>query len=149
MARNPDYKISFNGKDQSDEPWTFMLHTADLVTVATAPALVTNLQTALDAELHTGLDISNYITQGVRKVNNSLSEGNREDKVEYTYQDNVTLALYQVEIPIRTGGIVTAEGSDVIPAAQWADTKTAMEAFRSKDGNAITVLEARLIGRSS
>jgi len=147
--RNPQYQISFNGKDQSTEPWTFRLHTADLVTVASAPELVTDLQTALDAELHVGLDISNYISSGTRKVNNSLSEGNREDKVLYTYQDNTTLAIYQVEIPCRSGGIVTSEGSDVIPEASWAATKTALEAYRSADGNTITVLQARLIGRSS
>jgi hypothetical protein len=149
MARNPVYAISFNGEDQSGEPLTFSLNTADLVTVATAPAIVTDLLTALDAELHVGLDVQNYITRGTRKVSNSLSEGNREDKVQYVYQDNVTLALYNVEIPSRVGGIVTEAGSDLIPPAQWVDTKAALEAYRSPDGNAITVLEARLIGRSS
>jgi hypothetical protein len=76
-------------------------------------------------------------------------QGNREDKLELRYTDNVTFTIYTMEVPCRQGDLTTSEGSDLLPTDDWAATKTAFEAVvRSPDGNAVTLQSVRIIGRN-
>jgi len=151
MARNPDNRWVFNTFDQSSEPTSFSVHAASgTMDLSTIPAGVTSLITALDTELVDWTPIS-YNASITRKLSTALvGESNREDKVELQYVDNVTFRRYTTEVGCRKGGLATSEGSDLIPAATWGDTKTAFEALaRSPDGNAVTLAAVRLIGRNT
>lgn len=150
MARNPDNKATFNTIDQSGERSGFSVHiAAGPVDLTAIPAAWTNLVTALDTELVDWTPV-NYIGNITRKLATvDVGEGNREDKVELKYQDTVNFASYTVEVPCRKGGLATEVGSDIIPVATYPTTKTAFEALaRSPDGNAVTLLSARIIGRN-
>jgi hypothetical protein len=150
MARNPDNKISLNTVDQSGEPTGFGIHIASgAVDLSTIPAALTAIVTALDTELVDWTPVT-YIANITRRLStDTVGEGNREDKVELKYFDNVTLKPYTVEVPCRKGGLVTETGSDQIPAATWAATKTAFEAYaKSPDGNAVTLANVRIVGRN-
>jgi hypothetical protein len=150
MARNPDNKATFNTIDQSGERSGFSLHVASgTMDLSAIPATWTNLVTALDDELVDWTPV-NYIANITRKLATvDVGQGNREDKVEIKYQDNTNFATYTVEVPCRKGGLATEVGSDIIPAATYPTTKTAFEALaRSPDGNAVTLLSARIVGRN-
>lgn len=151
MARNPDNQITLSTKDQSGEPTGFSIHVASgALDLSSIPAGLTAIITALDTEL---VDWTPWKYTGSipRKLGNpAVGEGNREDKVELRYHDNTTLASYTIEVPCRKGGLATEVGSDLIPEATWADTKTAFEAYaKSPDGNAVTLDAVRLIGRAT
>jgi len=151
MARNPDNKISLNTLDQSGEPTGFQLHiAAGAVDLATTPAALTNLVTAIDTELVNWTPVSYSATITKRLSTASVGMGNREDKLEFKYFDNVTFKPYTVEVPCRKGTLETEVGSDLIPAATWETlTKPAFEAYaKSPDGNAVTLGQVRLIGRN-
>lgn len=150
MARNPDNRWVFNTFDQSSEPTSFSVHAASgAMDLSTIPATLTALVTALDDELVDWTPIS-YSASSTRRLSTATSgESNREDKVELKYFDNVTFKPYTTEVGCRKGGLVTESGSDLIPAATWAGTKTAFEALaKSPDGNAVTLAQVRLIGRN-
>lgn len=151
MARNPDNKLSFNTVDQSGEPSGFTIHIASgAVDLSTTPAGATAILTALDDELVDWTPVNLTATIPKRLGTATVGEGNREDKVELQYTDNVTLKPYTAEVPCRKGGLATETGSDLIPSATWTATKTAFEAYaKSPDGNAVTLQAVRLIGRSS
>jgi len=78
----------------------------------------------------------------------------RELKWLCTYQDNVTLKDYQIEIPcpdIITAGLVdgTPQKNAVLTHASWATFITEFETLaRSPTGGAVTFLAARLVGRN-
>lgn len=151
MARNPDNQITASTKDQSGEPTGFTIHVASgTIDMSSIPAALTTLITALDTEL---VDWTpwKYTASAPRKLGNpAVGESNREDKVELRYHDNTTLVAYTIEVPCRKGDLATEVGSDLIPAATWATTKTAFEAYaKSPDGNAVTLDAVRLIGRAT
>lgn len=151
MARNPDNKLSFNTIDQSGESSGFQVHiAAGAVDLSTIPAAATALVTALDTEL-VDWTAKSYTATITRLLSTAtVGAGNREDKVELKYFDNVTFKPYTTEVPCRKGGLATEVGSDLIPAATWATTKTAFEAYaKSPDGNAVTLSQVRLIGKNS
>jgi len=151
MARNPDNKLTFGTLDQSSEPTSFQIHVAaGAVDLAAIPAAITTLVTAIDTELVDWTAIT-YTYNVTRRLSTALvGEGNREDKLEFKYIDNVTYKPYTTEIPCRQGDLATESGSDLIPAATWATlTKPAFEALaKSPDGNAVTLSQIRLIGRN-
>lgn len=151
MARNPQYGINVTMVDRSAEKASFTINTADLTAVDPIPAAVTTFFTQL-ANVCDGLVVG-FNAFGSRKANNSRNSiaGQREDRWLITYQDDVTLALYQTELPCRKNTVVPPEGTDdvVITAAPWADFVTAYEALmRSPDGNAVTVIKITLMGRN-
>jgi len=150
MARNPDNQITLSTIDQSAEPTGFSIHIASgAVDLATTPAALTAIVTALDTELVDWTPVSYTATIPKRLGNPAVGEGNREDKVELKYTDNVTLKAYTVEVPCRKGDLATNPGSDTIPDATWATTKTAFEAYaKSPDGNAVTLVRVRIVGRN-
>jgi hypothetical protein len=150
MARNPDNKISANTVDQSGEPTGFSIHVASgALDLSSVPAGLTAIITALDTELVDWTPIT-YVGNITRRLStDTVGEGNREDKVELKYFDNVTLKPYTVEVPCRKGTLATSPGSDLVPEATWADTKTAFEAYaKSPDGNAVTLSQVRIVGRN-
>lgn len=150
MATNPAYKLAFNTIDQSSEPTHFSISLADVVALDPVPAGVTNLITALDTELVNWTPISYSETITRRLGNAAVGESNREDKVELQYHDAVTFKPYSVEVPCRKGTLATTPGTDLIPPATWATTKTTFEAIaKSPDGNAVVLDAVRLIGRNT
>lgn len=145
--------LTFSTFDQSSEPTSFRVNLPagalpDLS--GTIPANITALISALDTELVDWTAVS-YTANQTRRLSAATSgDSNREDKVELTYVDNVTFKRYTTEVPCRKGTLTTETGSDLIPAATWSATKTAFEALaRSPEGNAVTLTQVRLIGRSS
>lgn len=151
MARNPDNRWVFNTFDQSGEPTSFSVHAAaGAMDLATIPAALTTLITAIDTELVDWTPISYNAAIGRRLSTAIVGEGNREDKLEFKYFDNVTFKPYTTEVPCRKGDLATETGSDLIPLATWETlTKPAFEALaRSPDGNAVTLAAVRLIGRN-
>ena len=150
MARNPDNKMSFNTLDQSGEPTGFQLHiAAGAVDLSTVPGTLTAVVTALDSELvdWTAISYTGNITRRLSTA--AVGAGNREDKLELKYFDNVTFKPYTVEVPCRKGTLATVPGSDLIDPSLWPDTKAAFEAYaKSPDGNAVTLAQVRLIGRN-
>lgn len=149
MATNPSYSITPNTVDQSGEPTGFKINLAGVVDLEPIPALLTNLITALDTELVQWTPI-NYTETIVRRLSTAtVGAGNREDKVELKYFDNVTLKPYLTEVGCRQGALATEPGSDLVPTATWTATKTAFEALvRSPDGNAVTLSQVRIVGRN-
>lgn len=151
MARNPDNRWTFNTVDQSSEPTSFSVHAASgAMDLTTIPAAVTDLITAIDTELVGWTPVS-YTANITRRLSTAtVGVGNREDKLEFKYVDNVTFKPYTTEVPCRQGTLETETGSDLIPPATWTTlTKPAWEALvRSPDGNAVTLTQVRLIGRN-
>ena len=150
MATNPTSFITVTERDQSGEDGRFKIHVASPIDMDTLPLLFTNLISAIDTELTVGEFIQYAQTTTRRLSNVAEGSGNREDKVLVTYQDDVTLKVYQTELPCRQGGLETAGvGTDSIPPADWSATKTAWDAFvRSIDGNATSMLDAVIVGRN-
>jgi len=151
MARNPDNQIVLSTKDQSGEAASFTVHVASgALDLTVTPTGLTDLITALDTEL---IDWTPWKYTGSipKKLGNpAVGAGNREDKIELRYHDNVTLAAFTTEVPCRQAGLATTPGSDLIPAATWTDTKAKFEAYaKSPDGNAVTLDAVRLIGRNT
>lgn len=151
MARNPTYQLTFSTMDQSGEMGTFSINTADLIAVNPVPASVTAFIEALSS-IQAGT-LQKWQSVGGRKIHNDgfAPDGNREDKMEVTYEDSVTLAIYQNEIPCRDNTEATIPGQDNydLTAEPWSTFVTAFEALaRSPDGNAVNVIAIRLIGRN-
>ena len=153
MARNPSYTVSATVVDQSGEKGLITINTAAAVDISTGlPTLYSNFLTAVETELlAAGLIVTQHTAGSVRRADSALvGFGNREDKVELKYVDTVTFRVYTMELPCRRADLATVPGSDLIPEATWADTKTAFDAFvRSPDGNAVSLQQVRLIGRNS
>lgn len=75
----------------------------------------------------------------------------REIKLLVEYQDEVTKKRYHLAIPGPDWeNIEGSDGNYINPlAAKWVAFKAAMEAFAlSPDGNAVTVITGRLVGRN-
>lgn len=151
MARNPNYQITFSTIDQSGEMGTFSLNVADLLAVNPVPAAVTAFIEALGS-IQDGT-MQKWNSVGTKKMHNDgyAPDGNREDKVMLTYEDSVTLAIYQTDIPCRNNDLATIPGQDEydLTAAPWDAFVTAFEALaKSPDGNAVNLISARLVGRN-
>jgi hypothetical protein len=82
----------------------------------------------------------------------SVWSAQRELAVRFTYQDETTLKKYSFTIPGPNSDI-TQEGTDVIDLSGNIIVAAAVTVFeaklRSPDGNNITILAAKLIGRNS
>lgn len=150
MASNPSTKITVSELDQSGEVGKFSVNIDTPIDMDTLPLPFTDLITALDNELIDGVN-TQYAQNTVRRIQNAnQGTGNREDKLLMVYQDNVTLKIYITELPCRKAGLAVAStGSESLPPATYATTKTTWDAFvRSVDGNATTLLDVQIIGRN-
>lgn len=152
MASNPQIQFGVTMRDYSAEPSTFTLYTAapeDLV--AGLSVAMVDLMTAI-GDVTLGL-VTNEKASEVKKLTNvRIGSGNREDKIEIAYQDNTTLELFQVDLPTRDNTLLPVAGTDFYPigAAPWANLKTKFEAGAvSPNGNAVTVISFRLVGRNN
>lgn len=79
----------------------------------------------------------------------------RERKWLVRYQDNVTFNLYRLEIPCGrvtgTGGLPLVDDRDfaILTHVDWvAWIADFVQVARSQDGNPVTVLDAKLVGRN-
>jgi hypothetical protein len=150
MATNPQTSITVTMRDQSGEDGRFKLNVAAPIDMDTLPALFTNLISAIATELTFDAYVA-YNQNTTRRLSNEAEgEGNREDKLLFTYEDTTTLKVYQTEVPCRLTSLTTVGvGSDSVPPATWSATKTAWDAFvRSIDGNATSLLDIQIIGRN-
>jgi len=152
MARNPQIEFNVSMQDQSAEPGSFTVYTAipeDLVGGLSTEMV--DLMTAVgDVTLGT---VKRMRAAEVKKLSNvKIGAGNREDKIEISYQDNTTLEIFQVDLPTRDNTLATTPGLDTYPiaSAPWANLKTKFEAaVVSPNGNAVTVLFFKLVGRNN
>lgn len=151
MAVNPAIKTTVTMYDFSSE-LTAMVANRPAVDDLSAglPLALTDLVTALAPIVEFGAgDIKNVNSGQSRRVSNDkLGVGKREQKWLFAFQDSVTLAPYNVEIPLRDGSVNTTAGTDLLPEATVATFRTQAEAwFYSPDGNAGNLLYVYLIGR--
>jgi len=150
MALNPQPTFSMTQLDQSGEKTNIRLNTLGVLALDPVAPLAIALQNAFDTELTDGLWTA-YGANGVLRLNNAaVGGGNREDKVLLVYEDNATKKLYTSELGCRISGLTTiGSGSDSVPPASWAATKTAWDALVSSvDGNPTTLIDVRIIGRN-
>lgn len=150
MATNPDTVLKITQRDQSGEDSTWQIRPAAPIDMDTLPVPFTDVISAIDTELTLGVFVKYSQNTARRLTNVAEGAGNREDKLLLTYQDNVTFKVYQTELPTRQTGLTTVGvGSDSVPPATWAGTKTAWDAFcRSIDNNATTLLDVEIVGRN-
>ena len=150
MASNPQASVAFTQLDQSGEKTTTRLNTASAIGLDPPPALFTNLITAIDTELADGLFTAYTVSDVLRLSNAAVGGGNREDKVLMVYEDTVTMKVYTNEIGCRLPSLtVVGAGSDSVPPATWAGTKTAWDLFvASPDGNPTSLIDVRIVGRN-
>jgi hypothetical protein len=75
----------------------------------------------------------------------------REMAARMTYVDNVTNKKYRFDIPAPDDAYVPTGSDDInMAAAVWVTFKTAFDSLVvSPDGNAVTLLSGRIIGRRS
>lgn len=157
MARNPDVTVTLTYVDRSGEgarvqvaPSAALLD--DITKVTLPPSTVAaNFVDALQS-VSDGMIVRRAATTSV-KLSNALSatEGQREERWLVVYQDNVTFSLYSFEIPCRKSSIKPPRNQDEVDlsVAPWPTFKAAVEAaVVSPDGNPITVLMVKLIGRN-
>jgi len=151
MPRNPQVTYGFSMQDQSAETGRVQVYTA------VPEDLVGGLSTAMSDFMLAVNDVTlGTVTKEqsgeVNKLSNvRIGAGNREDKMLVSYQDNVTLALYDFELPTRDNTLAVVAGTDYynLAIAPWANFKTKTEAaLVSPDGNAITVVSVKLVGRN-
>lgn len=152
MASNPQIQFGVTMMDYSAEPGTFTLYTAvpeDLV--GGLSVAMVDLMTAI-GDVTLGL-VKKETSSEVKKLTNlRIGSGNREDKIEIAYQDNTTLELFQVDLPTRDNTLLPVAGTDFYPiaTAPWANLKTKFEAGAvSPNGNPVTVISFRLVGRNN
>lgn len=152
MAVNPSYASNFSIVDRSGEISGFTVNLAapfDAVTPGTPHTdFVAAVAGVTDGVL---LRVNGLASLKVSNVATAPA-GQREDKWLCTYQDNVTLALYALELPCRKSALTTVAGTDTVDlgVAPWIAFKTAFETYvKSPDQNATTLLEVRLVGRNS
>lgn len=152
MPRNPQISFNVGMRDQSSEIGTFSFLTAVAEDLdAGLSTEMTDLLLAVN-DVTLGLVTTEKSVQAKKLSNAKIGAGNREDKIEINYQDNVTLTPYQVELPTRDNTLATSPGLDTYPigSAPWANFKTKFEAaVVSPDGNPVTVLSFRLVGRNN
>lgn len=157
MARNPDVTVSLTYVDRSGEGARVQFAPSDAlaedITKVNLPAnsVAANLIAALQS-VSDGAIVRRSMTTSVKLANTAAAnEGQREERWLVVYQDNTTMALYSFEVPCRKANIKPPLGQDNVDltVAPWTTFKSAVEAaVVSPDGNAITVLAVRLIGRN-
>jgi len=153
MAQNPTARLTATLYDQSSELASFTANrpAVDSLT-AGIPAVMTDFITDIAPYVaFDEADLKAIKANATRRVTNDLlGIGNREDKWLLQFQDTVTLAPYNVEIPCRAGGIDTVPGTDYLPEADVALFRaSAQSLFYSPDGNIGNLLYVVLVGRRS
>lgn len=152
MPRNPTIEVTFSRVDRSGEYSGFSLHTATVQDMANESleliAWNTAVGTVCDGEAVKRSAIS------TKKLSNAkyAAAGNREEKWLLFYSDNVTLAIYQTELPMRKSTVLPPINTDMVDltAVPWVAFKSAFEAFaKSPEGNAVTLVGVQLMGKNT
>lgn len=146
-------QVSFSYKDASGENSSVSVYVTALPDLSGA-----GLPATLDAFLNDALGFlsagdNQYITASETRNQSiaSVGTGNREDKYLVRCQDNVTGDIVTFTVPCRKNTLTMNAGTDIVDSSQagYADMKTALEAFvKSKSGNAVTLVDVRLVGRN-
>lgn len=143
---NPQHLSTYTYKDASRETSSFTVNRAASADSTAHNAFATAVATIANGELVTRRDTS------ATKISNARSgSGNREDKWLVIFNDAVTLAEYSTEIPCRDTTLAMIADSDraALDTEPWAAFVTAFQAYvLSPDGNAVEVIEIRLVGRN-
>lgn len=146
MARNPNFTLSHTILDYSAEAGSSSINVADAIDVTSAP--VVTFRSDFLGFLSSGVVVSASATTSERLANSAIGAGNREDRYLVRYQDNVTLKIYNFQVPSRDNTLTQVAGTDRLDASQpgYADAKTALEAVAvSPDGNPITLIDVLVI----
>lgn len=117
-------------------------------------AQIDDLDTAMNAVV-LGSEVKRQIVSaesgsGQGQASNAYAQ--REMKWLCTYQDDVTLKYHNFEMPCPKldANLVDNNGDADLSQAAWSAFVTAFEAVaRSADGNAVTFVRARLVGRNN
>lgn len=153
-------KVTFGYRDRSGESTKFQVHfqpvddaadnsalldpaTGGIAVVGSAAALLSKCRQAGDT---LSIKTSNGLT-GLP----AAADAQREWAVRCQYQDDVTGRFYRFDIPAPIDALVQ-DGTDLIDATEalWVAFKTAFEAnCVSPDGNAVTLVSGRIVGRHS
>lgn len=153
-------KVTFSILDFSNETstvgiWLPQLSSAnfDIVSGDAVGENVGDLRVAMN-----GLILGNHLRRTVvGVVHNDVAtlptdaSAQRERKVRIVYRDTVTTELGAIEIPTADYDALATQGTDVvdITAGAMATFVTALENNAvSRDGNAIQVVSAQLVGRN-
>ncbi|MCK5133316.1 MAG: hypothetical protein KAR40_14335 [Candidatus Sabulitectum sp.] len=158
MPINPGHIGSFTFLDASAEK-SSMTFNFGAITAASLPGFLTQfgaLRTATDA-ISIGQLVGDMWTGDKTKYSNVVptdKDAQRERKFLVVYEDDTTLALYRMEVPCADYALVDVfQGeTDLVDLAQTAIAAfvTAFEALcRSPEGNAITVVSMRGVGRNT
>ena len=159
MPINPQHYGSLSYVDQGNQVSTMSFYFGE-ITATSIPGFLTEFGAFRDA--------TNAISRGSIKTDQwvgdrttyigtppSDQEAQRETKFRFVYQDDVTFAKYDIEVPVAdlslTGLFFSGGDGDEIDLAQTevAAWVTAFETLcRSVDGNAVTVLDGYAVGRN-
>lgn len=154
MPMNPDHLYGLTFLDNSREKSNFQIH-MDAITalnIADKLADMGDLRTAVEG-ITLGTVIGDKWVGDITKYAETLPasvEAQREKKWLVRYQDDVNLSIYTVEIPTADLSLLQPN-SDlmVIDAGAGLTFVTAFEALAtSPEGNPVTVLDVRYVGRS-
>jgi len=153
LAINPSYKTTYSYVDHSGEPTSFSVNVAQSDWLEGDANTDENAFATSVAALVDGLMKRKNFTQ-TKILSNApyASAGQREQKYEIGYQDAITLVPNSFELPVRKVSLVPPADSDLydITASPFAAFVTAAQEYVvSPDGNPITVLYIRLIGRNT
>lgn len=118
--------------------------------------LVDALVSAIDA-LTIGLEVKqirSHSASGTGSGNSSNVNARRELKFLVTFSDDITGKVYQREIPtpLLTANTILQDvgGNANVSDTLWTDFITAFEAAaESEDGNAVSFVSARYVGRNN
>lgn len=154
MARNPNFTVSFSGKDRSGENYRFTINTDaayDVSTYASGDHLYdfVNVNVAAVCDGH----ITNLSSNSAKKLSTvaHATDGQREQRWICFYHDNTTLAPYTLELPCLDPAVKPPLGTDEVDltAVPWAAFLVAFNlAVFSPDGNPCT-LDKVILGGSN
>lgn len=150
-------QLSVNFLDRSDERSSATIYVAEDVTIvdgddngviddADVVAWIAALVAVTDG------NIAGYGTKETLRTLTTTGAGQREQKYLVTYKDLTTGKIYDVEIPTRDTSINPPLHTDLydLSVAPWPNFVTQFDNMaRSPDGNTVSVVTVRLIGKNN
>jgi hypothetical protein len=153
MALNPTRKYTRSFVDRSGEPTSYSVHVEDAIIDGGFVGTEIAAYETAEAALRDGVLTREGFSIGLKVSNvDHASAGQREQKFLISYEDTVTLAPYDFELPCRKVSLDPPINTDLydITASPFAAYVTALEALAvSPDGNPINVTSIRLIGKNN
>lgn len=151
-------EVTYTQIDHSNEPTRTTLRFADIVDAATLAAVntaIATMQTDIAAITNSTIK-QRKVSLATVKLSNLIPaspDSQRERKLVVYYQDNVTFETYTVEIGCADVTALTIPpGTDEVTLADAGVMQTFYNDFNanvlSKNGNAVTIIRAVLVGRN-